>query len=75
MLFLTFPFKFYKYKKFKLSTKDYLYVYVYDNIAKDDNSYQTRILSAGLGMAWNREGLSCVYLCVLKNLFCFSTHL
>ena len=42
----------------------YLYVYVYDNISKDNNSkffllHQIRILSAGLGMAWNRDGLSC----------------
>ena len=40
----------------------YLYVYVYDNISKDNDSKFPKSpnphLSAGLGMAWNLYGLS-----------------
>ena len=66
--FLTFPFKFYFYKKFKLSIKNYLLL-IYTSmcmticlriIILSFQSHQTRILSAGLGMAWNRYGLSCI---------------
>ena len=65
--FLTFPFKFYLYKKIKLSIKDYLLlVYTFmcmiiflRIIILSFRSHQTRILSAGLGMAWIRDGLSC----------------
>ena len=64
--FLTFPFKFYLYKKFKLSIKDYLlliYTFMFmiiflRIIILSFQSHQTRILSAVLGMAWNRYGLS-----------------
>ena len=63
--FLTFSFKFCLYKKFKLSIKDYLLL-IYmclllflRIIILGFQSHQTRILSAGLGMAWNRYGLSC----------------
>ena len=64
--FLTFPFKFYLYKKFKLFIKDYLLlIYTFmcmivflRIIILSFQSHQTRILSAGLGMAWNRYGLS-----------------
>ena len=60
--FLTFPLKFYLYKKFKLSIKDYLLlIYTFmcmiiflRIIILSFQSHQTRILSAGLGMAWNR---------------------
>ena len=37
----------------------YLYVYFYDNNF-GFQSHQTRILNAGLGMAWDRYGLSCI---------------
>ena len=65
--FLTFPFKFYLYKTFKLSIKDYfLLIYMFmcmmiflRIIILSFQSQQTCILSAGLGMAWNRDGLSC----------------
>ena len=46
----------------------YLYVYRYDTILKEYSSkelsfqsHQVRILSAGLGTAHNRDGLSCIY--------------
>ena len=66
--FLTFPFKFYLYKKFKLSIKDYLLlIYTFmcmiiflRIIILSFQNHQTRILSAGLGMVWNRYGLSCI---------------
>ena len=65
MCFLTFPFKSYIYKKFKLSTKDYfLLIYTFmcmiiflRIIIISFQSHQIRILSLGLGMAWNRDGL------------------
>ena len=65
--FLTFPFKFYLYKKFKLSIKDYLLlIYTFmcmiiflRIIIISFQSHQIRIHSAGLGMAWNQEWLSC----------------
>ena len=58
---------FYLYKKIKLSIKDYLLlVYTFmcmiiflRIIILSFRSHQTRILSAGLGMAWIRDGLSC----------------
>ena len=66
--FLTFPFKFYLFKKFKFSIKDYLLlIYTFmcmiiflRKIILSFQSHQTRILNAGLGMAWNRQGLSCL---------------
>ena len=61
--FLTFPFKFHLYKKFKLSIKDYLlliYTFMCMIIFLSFQSHQTRTLNAGLGMAWNRYGLSCI---------------
>ena len=66
--FLTFPFKFYLYKKFRLSIKDYLlltYKFVCMIIFLRIISFQghqTCILNAGLGMVWNRYGLSCIIL-------------
>ena len=64
--FLTFPFKFYLCKKFKFSIKDYLLLYTFMCIIilqritiLNFQSHQIRILSAGLSMAWNRDGLSC----------------
>jgi len=73
--FLTFPYKFYLYKKFKLSIKDYLLlIYTFMCmiiflmiIILSFQSHQTRILSAGLGMSWNRYGLSCI---VNENVSC-----
>ena len=67
--FLTFPFKFYLYKKIKLSIKDYLLlIYMFMSmiiflriVILSFQSHQTRILTAGLGMAWNRDGLSWTY--------------
>ena len=64
--FLTFPFKLYLYKKIKFSIKDYLLlIYTFSFmiifpriIILSFQSHQTRILSAGLRMAWNRSGLS-----------------
>ena len=58
--FLTFPFKFYLYKKFKLSIKDYLLLIYTFMCMIIFLSFQTRTLNAGLGMAWNRYGLSCI---------------
>ena len=68
MVFSTFPFKFYLYKKLKLSIKDYLLlIYTFmcmiiflRIIILGFQSHQTLILTAGLGMAWNRYGLSCI---------------
>jgi hypothetical protein len=65
--FLFFPFKFYLYKKIKLSIKDYLLlIYTFmcmiiflRIIILNFQSHQIRILSVGLGMAWNRGGVSC----------------
>ena len=61
--FLTFPFKFYLYKEFKLFIKDYLFfIYTFmcmiiflRIIILSFHSHQTRILNAGLGMVWNRD--------------------
>ena len=66
--FLTFTLKFYLYKKCMLSIKDYLiliYTFMFmitflRIIILSFQSHQTRILSAGLGMAWNRYVLSCI---------------
>ena len=65
--FFTFPLKFHLIKKFKLSIKDYLLLFytfmcmiIFLRIMiLSFQSHQTRILTAGLGMAWNRHGLSC----------------
>ena len=64
---LTYPFKFYFYKKIRLSIKDYLLlIYTFmcmiiflRIIILSFQSHQTRILSAGFGMAWNRDRLTC----------------
>ena len=64
--FLTFPSKFYFYKYFKLSIEDYLLLFYtfmcmiifLRIIILTFQSHQTSILSAALGMAWNRYGLS-----------------
>ena len=64
--FLMFPLKYYLYQKIQF-IKDYLLlIYTYmcmiiflRRIHLSFQSHQTRILNAGLGMAWNREGLSC----------------
>ena len=78
--FFTFPIKFYLYRKFKLSIKDYLFlIYTFmcmiiflRIIMLSFQSHQTRILSAGLGMAWNRYGLSWIvffaYPCFISKL-------
>jgi len=66
---LTFPFKFYLYNKFKLTIKDYwslIYMFMciiifLRIIILRIQSHQIRNLSAGLGMVWNRDGLSCNY--------------
>ena len=60
---LTFPLKFYLYKKIKLSIKDFLlliytFKYVYDNISKDNNYKFPKSPNPGLGMACNRYTLS-----------------
>ena len=72
--FLTFPFKFHLYKKIKLSIKDYLLlIYTFmcmiiflRIIIISFQSHQTRIPNAGLGMAWNRYGLSWQYRCWMQ---------
>ena len=77
--FLTFPFKFYLYKKFKLSIEDYLlFIYTFmcmiiflRIIILSFQSHQTRILSAGLGMAWKCDSIlyaAEIYI-FLKSLF------
>ena len=61
--YLTFPFKFYFNKTFKLSINDYLLlIYTFMcmiiflmKIILSFQSHQTHILSEGLGIAWNRE--------------------
>ena len=67
LLFYFSPFKFYLYKKFKLSINDYLLL-IYTFMCMviflriliiSFQSHQTRIRNAGLGMAWNQYGLSC----------------
>ena len=66
MLFSYFSIKFYVYKKFKLSIKNYLLliytfmcmIIVIRIVILSFQSHQNRILSTGLGMAWNRDGLS-----------------
>ena len=66
MLFSYFSIKIYLYKKIKLSIKNYLLlIYTFMCIIiflritiLSFQSHQTRILSAGLGMVWNRDGLS-----------------
>ena len=45
----------------------YLYVYVYDIIILSFQSHQIHILSAGLGMALNRDVLSC-YIYIYKKI-------
>ena len=44
---------------------------MHNTISDDNNSkfpkYQIRMLSAGLGMAWKRCGLSCFQKCYLQN--------
>ena len=59
--FLSFPFKFHLYKKFRLSKHYLLLIYTFmcmiiflRIIVLSFQSHQTRILSAGFGMAWNR---------------------
>ena len=60
-------FKFYSYKKLKLSIKDFLLlIYTFmcmiifiRIIILSFQSHQNCILNAGLGMAWSRYGLSC----------------
>ena len=64
--FSYFSIKFYLYKKFKLSIKDYMLlintfrcIIIFLRIMiLSFQGHQTRILSAG--MAWNRYGLSCI---------------
>ena len=66
--FLIFPLKFYLNRKLRLSIKDYLlliYTFMWMMIFLKIiilifQSHQTHILSAGLGMGWNRYGLSCI---------------
>ena len=65
---------FYLYKKIKLSIKDYLLlihtfmcmIIFLRIIILSFQSHQIRILSAGLGMAWNREWLSCTFFLLLR---------
>ena len=65
--FLTFPLKYYLYKRFQLSNKENsLLIYTlmgmiqfWRSIHLSFQSPQMYTLSAGLGMAWNRDGLSC----------------
>ena len=87
-IFLTFPFKYYLYKKIKLSIKDYLLLIftfmcmlIFLRILiLSFQSHQTRILYAGLGMAWNRYGLSCnnnacIYLAYWSDCFFLCIHI
>ena len=65
--FLTFPLKYYLYKKIKLSNKDYLLlistfigmIISRRSIQLSFQSHQMCTFSAGLGMARNRDGQSC----------------
>ena len=57
--FLTIPFKFYIYKKFKLSNTFMCMIIFLRIIIPSFQSHQTRLLSTGLGMALNRYRLSC----------------
>ena len=59
----------YRYRNISNSEKLLLlYAYVYDSISKANSSMFTKspnaILNTGLGMEWNRVGLSCTYVVV-----------
>jgi len=68
-VFLTFHFQFYLYNKFKMSIKVYwslIYMFMciiifLRIIILSFQSHQIRNLSAGLGMVWNQDRLSCNY--------------
>ena len=80
---LTFPLKFYLHKKFKLSINDsLLLIYTFmcmvifrRVIILSFQSNQTRILSAGLGMAWNRTVLCLSFIIIASTLRLFCVYL
>ena len=77
--FLTFQFKFYLYIKFNLSSKDnLLLIYTFmcmiiflRIIILSYQRHQICLLSAVLGMAWNRDGLSCIKFILQKSFYCY----